>query len=299
MFSTASGMLVHLSESLVKSRFAQGVHRITSPISKLHNTTYEDFILRIKDCQRCSLATRREWPPVSPAGGLNSRIAIVGRCPSYTEGIEGVPFPNKTYRHSLLTEYMKLMGIPKDDVWLTNAVLCDSGHRRPSLAEVDVCRWWKLQELSLLPRLEVVFLCGISAVRALTALPFTHISEVVGFTYETDIEIGGTNRPVWLIPSLHPICLGWSQLELGRRVSVALAACVRDALHRRLSSRAGQHLTALKGEIERDSSEKLQFSENSTQVPENRDDTLQLSASKTLLRERIGVYSVNNNNIKR
>ena len=279
-------MLVNLTETIVKERFAQGRQRIRMPYNILSTprgdsiSPFSQFTQKLKKCTRCALYARRNWAPVPPTGDFNSRVAVVGRCPTYKEGIEGVPFPNKTYRNSLLTEFMRIMGINREDTWLSNALFCDGGNKRPTYADVARCRWAKAWELSFLPRLSVMFLCGIPAIRSLTGLPYTHVSEVLGYTYETELSDGYTKRPLWLIPCLHPISLGWSQRELGKRVTEALASCVRDTLPQWLSS-AGRSFN-------KDGYPKnggfSDFSGNFTEPSDFMGDTSGLGSNKILLR---------------
>ena len=228
--------MTHLTESILRERFSKGAipikNNFTKPLDTKSSVFYNDFALRVKRCVACGLAERRSWLPVTPHGDLTARVCVIGRCPSFREGCEGHSFPRGSYRYNLMQEYKRIFGIEQEPLWYSYATYCDCGTERPSYSEIACCRAYKAMELSMLERVDVIFLWGLSAVRSLLDVPYTHISDVLGYTYETVLA----NRTAWLIPTLHPISLGWRTRVLGRWVNECLSVLVRDTLAKKLTS---------------------------------------------------------------
>lgn len=86
-------------------------------------------------CDECPLKDR----PFVPGHGSNKEgIVIVGRDPGRTEVMQGKPFVGKS--GVLLNEELKLSGIDRSSVYVTNAVLCHTeGNKKPSVGAVRAC----------------------------------------------------------------------------------------------------------------------------------------------------------------
>lgn len=255
--------MTHLTESILRERFSKGAIPIknffTNTLDKKESITYNDFALRVRCCGACGLSERRSWMPVTPHGDLTARVCVIGRCPSFREGCEGHSFPTGSYRYNLMQEYKRIFGIEQEPLWYSYATYCDCGTERPSCSEIACCRAYKAMELSMLDRVDVVFLWGLSAVRSLLDVPYTHISDVLGYTYETVLA----NRTAWLIPTLHPISLGWRTRVLGRWVNECLSSLVRDTLAKRLTSAVRVMCNAVKKDV-CDTAEGISFCESIT-----------------------------------
>lgn len=128
-------------------------------------------------CTRCPLY--RDATQVVPGeGGRASRLMLVGEQPGDREDILGKPFVGPAGR--LLDEVLEEAGIPRREVFVTNAVkhfkFEPRGkrrlHRRPNAGEIDRCRWWLGQERKLvLP--DVLMAMGATAVRSLMGRPLS------------------------------------------------------------------------------------------------------------------------------
>jgi uracil-DNA glycosylase len=97
---------------------------------------------------------------------------LVGEQPGDREDLAGKPFVGPAGR--VLDEALKAAGIGRAKVFVTNAVKHFKHeqrgkrrlHKRPSIAEVEVCRWWLDLERSLVgPR--VIVAMGATAARSL------------------------------------------------------------------------------------------------------------------------------------
>jgi DNA polymerase len=112
-------------------------------------------------------------------GPASARVVIVGEQPGDQEDRAGHPFVGPAGR--LLDEALMEAGIPRGEVYLTNAVKhfkWERGeksarriHKKPNDAEVRACRPWLDKELDLLQP-EVVVCLGATAAQALLGKSF-------------------------------------------------------------------------------------------------------------------------------
>lgn len=95
---------------------------------------------------------------------------LVGEQPGDREDIEGRPFVGPAGK--LLDQALDVAGIDRGALFVTNAVKHFKHeqrgkrrlHKTPSASEIDRCRWWLGQEISLV-RPRVILAMGGSAVR--------------------------------------------------------------------------------------------------------------------------------------
>lgn len=120
---------------------------------------------RIRACRRCELAGYLERARPIVAGSIRDRIAIVGQAPGAVELTTGMPFSGRSGAE--LRRWLAIAGIPDDRLPYRTAITkcfpgkspTGSGDRRPSPAEIALCRPWLEQELALL-RPDVILLVG-------------------------------------------------------------------------------------------------------------------------------------------
>ncbi|MFZ5783578.1 MAG: UdgX family uracil-DNA binding protein [Pseudomonadota bacterium] len=126
-------------------------------------------------CTRCPLY-RNATQTVFGEGPARASLMMVGEQPGDQEDLQGHPFVGPAGK--LLDRAMAEAGIDRRKVYLTNAVKHFKNeprgkkrlHKRPNRHEVDVCRIWLEQEMSLVrPRL--VLALGVTAAVALTGRP--------------------------------------------------------------------------------------------------------------------------------
>lgn len=125
-----------------------------------------------RSCTRCDihcLATQT----VFGEGPADADVMVIGEQPGDHEDLVGRPFVGPA--GTLFEEALKLAGIERDGLYVTNAVkhfkYQPRGkrriHQKPNMGEVRQCRWWLRQELELVkPKLIVAM--GATALFALT-----------------------------------------------------------------------------------------------------------------------------------
>jgi DNA polymerase len=128
------------------------------------------------ECKACDL-WEKGTQTVFGEGKENARLMLVGEQPGDREDIEGHPFVGPAGR--ILDEALEAAGIPRADVYLTNAVKHfrweQRGKRRlhskPSQVHVRACRPWLIAELETVhPRLMV--LLGATAAQSVMGSTF-------------------------------------------------------------------------------------------------------------------------------
>ena len=127
------------------------------------------------ECRGCEL-----WEDatqvVFSAGGADARLVLVGEQPGDHEDQQGEPFVGPAGR--LLDEALQDAGIPRAEVYLTNAVKhfrhTHRGkrriHQKPELRHLVACAPWLEAELDLVEP-EVVVAMGATAGRAVLGRP--------------------------------------------------------------------------------------------------------------------------------
>jgi DNA polymerase len=154
--------------------------------------TLEEAALAASTCTRCRLAETRTQV-VYGAGDPNADLVFIGEAPGFHEDAKGVPFVGAAGQ--LLDKLLAEVGIRRDDVHISNTVLCrPPGNRDPRPDETEACRPWLDERLGIIDPTVIVTL-GNWATRYVLG-PSISISRVRGqrFTWQ-----GRT-----VIPTFHP-----------------------------------------------------------------------------------------------
>lgn len=140
-------------------------------------------------CTRCGLY-RDATQTVFGGGPAGASLVLVGEQPGDREDLGGEPFVGPAGK--LLDRALREAGIPRDEVYLTNAVKHFKFeargkrriHQRPTVGEIRACRPWLDAELRVIrPRLVVTL--GATAARALLGSSFRvtrHRGEVLDWS---------------------------------------------------------------------------------------------------------------------
>ena len=130
----------------------------------------------ISTCRGCPLY-QNATQAVFGDGSAASRVMLIGEVPGDREDLAGKPFIGPAGR--LLDEALAIAGIPRDEVYVTNAVkhfkYTRRGKRRlhdkPNRYEIEACKPWLLSELEVVEPAIVVML-GATAAQALLGPSF-------------------------------------------------------------------------------------------------------------------------------
>jgi len=119
-------------------------------------------------CQSCDLYKTRT-NVVFGDGSHTPLIMIVGEAPGEEEDIASKPFIGKAGQK--LNSILSYIGLPRDDIYITNAVLCrPPNNRNPRKEEMDSCKWRLDLQIKLLqPKL--IILLGRTALEQFRGEP--------------------------------------------------------------------------------------------------------------------------------
>jgi len=159
---------------------------------------------RLQDCRRCEL-----WKPATQGvpgeGPVPAALMLVGEQPGNDEDLEGLPFVGPAGR--MLNRALESAGIAREQVFVTNAVkhfrFRKRGkkriHQKPSVGQIEQCRWWLARELSEVEPAVVVAM-GATAARSVLGEPVV-IREVRGHSIETveGVLVRVTIHPSYLL----------------------------------------------------------------------------------------------------
>ena len=131
-----------------------------------------------KEAASCTLCPlyRNATQTVFGEGAARAPIMLVGEQPGDQEDLAGHPFVGPAGK--VLERAMAEAGLDRKKVWLTNAVKHFKNeprgkkrlHKRPNRYEVEVCRVWLRQEISLV-KPQVILALGVTAAVALAGRP--------------------------------------------------------------------------------------------------------------------------------
>lgn len=130
-----------------------------------------------KGCTRCPLY-RNATQTVFGEGPVGAKLMLVGEQPGDQEDIAGHPFVGPAGR--ILDRALVDAGIDRTQVYVTNVVKHFKNeprgkkrlHKKPNRYEVEVCKVWLAQEVSLV-KPGLVLAMGVTAAEALAGRPMT------------------------------------------------------------------------------------------------------------------------------
>ncbi|RTL06821.1 uracil-DNA glycosylase [Candidatus Dependentiae bacterium] len=118
----------------------------TETKQKLLDQLYEPY----KQCLLCPLAKQGRTNVVFGEGNVNSHLMFIGEGPGREENEQGKPFVGRSGK--LLTRLLTIVGIDRQDVFITNIVKCrPPGNRRPTFEESSTCK-----KILLLKQIEII-----------------------------------------------------------------------------------------------------------------------------------------------
>ncbi len=101
-------------------------------------------------------------------GNLQSKIMIVGEAPGDEEDQQGLPFVGQSGQ--LLTRMLEVIGLKRDDIYITNVIPWrPPGNRPPNVGEVNFCLPFLEQHINII-KPKVLILLGGTPVKALLRL---------------------------------------------------------------------------------------------------------------------------------
>jgi len=120
------------------------------------------------DCGSCDLC-RERTQVVFGEGPDNPLVMIIGEAPGEDEDIQGKPFIGKAGQK--LDSILKYVGLGREEVYITNAVLCrPPKNRNPRGEELEACKWRLDLQIQLL-KPKLIILLGRIAMQQMQGSP--------------------------------------------------------------------------------------------------------------------------------
>lgn len=161
-------------------------------------------------CVRCRLSETRTQV-VFGTGSPNARLMFVGEAPGRDEDREGRPFVGRA--GALLTDIIHAMKLRREDVYIANVIKCrPPENRNPEADELDACRPWIRQQISIIAP-EVIVTLGRFALQSLLEKPIA-ISAARGEWQSLDgIRLMPTYHPAYLLRNPSAKKEVWSDMK--------------------------------------------------------------------------------------
>lgn len=145
----------------------------------------------LAECESCPLQAERCAPT---AGPKNAKVALVSRSPGTYDVREGMPFSNPNGSRKILQFLFEQNNVKREDVLLTNLVLCYSDN--PPQGAINAC---KARLLSEIANVETVIAAGAEAVHELIDKD-TVIHKARGLEHQRGSQrVIATNNPAAVI----------------------------------------------------------------------------------------------------
>jgi DNA polymerase len=151
-------------------------------------------------CAKCPHLVQSRTQVVFGVGNPEADLMFVGEAPGADEDLVGEPFVGRAGQ--LLTKIINAMGFRRPDVYIANVLKCrpntppgESGNRKPTHEEMDVCKPYLLQQIEIIQP------------KVLIALGGTAVDGLLGSQKEGITRTRGTWREfhgIPLMPTFHP-----------------------------------------------------------------------------------------------
>lgn len=124
-----------------------------------------DLKNKMESCTDCRLCESRKQVVFGEGSAESPKLMLIGEGPGEDEDLQGKPFVGKCGQK--LDQILKYIGINRQDIYITNAVLCRPfNNRTPLMEEIAACQWrLHLQIKIIQPKL--IVLLGKTAMTAM------------------------------------------------------------------------------------------------------------------------------------
>ena len=122
---------------------------------------WEELREKCLNCQACGLR-RTCTQVVFGVGDPNAEVLFIGEAPGANEDQQGEPFVGRAGK--LLDDMLAMIGLSRENIYITNSVKCRPPENRDPLGEEkDACRGYLRQQVRLMKPKLIVCLGRISA----------------------------------------------------------------------------------------------------------------------------------------
>ncbi len=135
-------------------------------------------------CCRCPALCRSRSQVVFGSGNQDAKVLFIGEAPGANEDKQGIPFCGMSGQ--ILSELLSSIGLSREDIFITNTILCrPENNRNPAKEEVENCRE-RLDQLISIMQPKVIVTIGNFATERI--LGKTGIKSIRGQKFEYQIR---------------------------------------------------------------------------------------------------------------
>ena len=177
-------------------------------------TSWARLAGQVSECTACALCEGCTQK-VMGQGDPGAPLMLIGEGPGEQEDLQGEAFVGRA--GELLTNMLAAIQLPRDRVYICNAVKCrPPQNRTPRPDELDACLPHLLSQIALV-KPKVIFLLGATAVRVILG-PDYRITQCRGQWYERDgIKIMATFHPAALLRDPRRKHETWADLKMVKK----------------------------------------------------------------------------------
>ncbi len=160
----------------------------------------EELEKEIHLCKRCGLYKNRK-NAVPGEGNIFSRIILIGEAPGYHEDLQGRPFVGAAGK--FLDELLRIVGIKRENVYITNVVKCrPPNNREPTDQEIKLCSKFLEKQITLIKPKLIITLGNVAKNYIFKKFKLKNepISKIHGKVY----KVVSIDSVITIIPMYHP-----------------------------------------------------------------------------------------------
>lgn len=154
---------------------------------------------KIKTCSKCPLCKTRKFP-VPGDGNVDAKIILIGLGPGYHENLQGKPFVGAAGK--FLNELLELVGLKREEVYITNIIKCYLPDNKATEEEIKACTPYLDKQMEIIKPKVILTLGSVAS---------SYILQKFGFNPQTIGKIHGkifqTRNLLFrakIIPMYHP-----------------------------------------------------------------------------------------------
>lgn len=160
------------------------------------NLTLAELKQQYSACNLCQELCDNRSQVVFGSGKENSVVLFIGEAPGASEDKQGIPFCGASGK--VLQDLLATIGLTRDDVFITNTVICrPPGNRNPKTVEIENCRE-RLDKTIQTIQPKVIVTVGNFATQRITGK--VGITKLRGKT----IDVSFNNQIYKVVPVVHP-----------------------------------------------------------------------------------------------
>lgn len=155
---------------------------------------------KIEGCEKCNLSKSRNNIVIGD-GSPNSNILFIGEAPGKEEDLKGVPFVGKA--GEMLDELLKTINLKREEVYITNVVLCHPPNNRdPKPEEIEKCTPYLDKQIEII-KPKLICTLGNFATRYILE-KYGLEAKSIGKIHGKVFSVGEMNSVEKIIPMYHP-----------------------------------------------------------------------------------------------